>query len=277
MPQGTVAVIGRPRVGCRMFRDGAFPVSMSTDRAGLRGHRDHYSQDLSRCPKTPISARVHHAGIVAVMRSERGELLADVAAALLAGGVDVIEVTFTVPRAHRVIEQVADRLEGKILLGAGTVLDTETARIAILSGAQFIVSPTVNVDVIRLCHRYSKLAMPGAFTPTEVLSAWEQGADIVKIFPSDVSGPAYLTALRGPLPQVRMMPTGGVNLETAAPFLHAGAYALGIGGSLVDSKAVAAGDLPAIERPRPPVCRGCAAGPGAVRRRVPAGLDRPAC
>jgi 2-dehydro-3-deoxyphosphogluconate aldolase/(4S)-4-hydroxy-2-oxoglutarate aldolase len=193
-------------------------------------------------------ARVHQTGIVAVMRSPRPELLADVAGALLAGGVDVMEVTFTVPRAHDVLEQVAARAGDQVLLGAGTVLDAETARIAILSGAQFVVSPTVSPEVIRLCHRYDTLVMPGALTPTEVLAAWELGADIVKIFPSEVTGPAYLKALAGPLPQVRLMPTGGVNLETAAAFLHAGAYALGVGGSLVDPKAVAAGDLGRIEK-----------------------------
>jgi 2-dehydro-3-deoxyphosphogluconate aldolase / (4S)-4-hydroxy-2-oxoglutarate aldolase len=191
--------------------------------------------------------RVRQTGIVAVIRAASGDLLVDVAEALLAGGVDVMEVTFTVPQAHQVLARLAERLGSKILLGAGTVLDPETARIALLSGAEFIVSPVVNLDVIRMCRRYDKLAMPGALTPTEVLTAWEAGADVVKIFPSDVAGPAYLKALGGPLPQVRMMPTGGVNLETAAAFLGAGAFALGIGGSLVDPKAVAAGDLSKIE------------------------------
>lgn len=193
-------------------------------------------------------SRIQRSGIVAVIRSDRGELLADVAEALVAGGVDVMEVTFTVPQAHRVLERVAERLGERILLGAGTVLDPETARIALLSGAEFIVSPSVNLEVIRLCRRYSKLVMPGALTPTEVITAWENGADIVKIFPSDTSGPAYLKALKGPFPQVRLMPTGGVNLDTAAAFLHAGAFALGVGGALVDPKAVAAGDLGKIEK-----------------------------
>jgi 2-dehydro-3-deoxyphosphogluconate aldolase/(4S)-4-hydroxy-2-oxoglutarate aldolase len=193
-------------------------------------------------------ARVRQTGIVAVIRAASGELLVDVAEALVAGGVDVMEVTFTVPQAHQVLARVAERLGDRILLGAGTVLDPETARIALFSGAEFIVSPTVNVDVIRLCRRYDKLALPGAFTPTEVLTAWEAGADIVKVFPSDVSGPTYLKALRGPLPQIRLMPTGGVNLQTAADFLAAGAFALGVGGSLVDPKAVAAGDLAKIEQ-----------------------------
>jgi 2-dehydro-3-deoxyphosphogluconate aldolase/(4S)-4-hydroxy-2-oxoglutarate aldolase len=191
--------------------------------------------------------RIRSTGIVAVIRAPSGELLADVAEALLAGGVEVMEVTFTVPQATRVLERVGERLGQRILLGAGTVLDPETARIAMLSGAEFIVSPTVNVDVIRLCRRYDKLVMPGAFTPTEVLTAWEAGADVVKIFPSDFVGPGYLKVLRAPLPQVRMMPTGGVSLETAPAFLAAGAYALGVGSSLVEAKALAAGDMKRIE------------------------------
>ena len=185
-------------------------------------------------------------GIVAVVRAPSGDLLADVAEALLAGGVKCIEITFTVPGAIRVIEQVADRLGDRILLGAGTVLDAETARTALLAGARFIVSPVVNRRVIEMCQRYDRLVMPGAFTPTEVLSAWEQGADIVKVFPSDATGPKYLKALHGPLPQVKLMPTGGVNLETAAEFLRCGACALGVGGSLVESSAVKAGDFERI-------------------------------
>ncbi len=185
--------------------------------------------------------------IVAVVRAPSGELLADVAEALLAGGITVMEITFTVPAAHKIVEQVASRLGDRILLGAGTVLDPETARIALLSGAEFLVSPAVNLDVIAMAQRYDKLMMPGAWTPTEVLTAWQAGADIVKVFPSDVSGPRHLRALHGPLPQVRLMPTGGVNLDTAADFLKAGACALGIGSSLVTSRAVAEGNLKEIE------------------------------
>lgn len=191
--------------------------------------------------------RVLQTGIVAIIRAPSGELLADVAEALLAGGIDVMEVTFTIPGAIRVLEQVSSRLGDRVLLGAGTVLDTETARAAILSGAEFIVSPSTNIEVIGVCKRYSKLSMPGAFTPTEVIAAWQAGADIVKIFPSDVHGPKYLKALRGPYPQVRMMPTGGVTLETAADFLKAGACALGVGGSLVEARALADRDLARIE------------------------------
>jgi 2-dehydro-3-deoxyphosphogluconate aldolase/(4S)-4-hydroxy-2-oxoglutarate aldolase len=191
--------------------------------------------------------RIIDCGVVAVVRAPSGEMLVDVAEALLSGGVDTIEITFTVPRAHRVLEQVADRLGDKIVLGAGTVLDPETARTALLAGAEYIVAPTVNLDVIRLCRRYDKAVLPGALTPTEVLSAWEAGADIVKVFPSDLTGPGYLKALAGPLPQVRLMPTGGVDLDTAADFLRAGACALGLGSALVERKAVLAGDMARIE------------------------------
>jgi len=194
-----------------------------------------------------VVRRIIQGGIVAVMRAPSGEMLQQVAEALLAGGVETIEVTFTVPGAAQVIEQVAQRLGHKVLLGAGTVLDPETARTAILAGAEFIVSPTLNLEVIRLAHRYDKAVLPGALTPTEVLTAWEAGADIVKVFPADLTGPGYLRALRGPLPQVRLMPTGGVNLITAAEFLRAGACALGIGGALVETKSVAAGDFSRIE------------------------------
>jgi 2-dehydro-3-deoxyphosphogluconate aldolase/(4S)-4-hydroxy-2-oxoglutarate aldolase len=190
--------------------------------------------------------RLLDSGIVAVIRAPSGDILGDVAEALLEGGIDVIEVTFTVPKAHRAIEQVADRLGDKIVLGAGTVLDAETARTAMLAGAEFIVSPTTNLDVIRIARRYDKAVLPGALTPTEVLAAWEAGADIVKVFPSDLTGPSYLKSLRGPLPQIRLMPTGGVNLDTAADFLRAGACALGIGGALVSGKAIADRDFDGI-------------------------------
>lgn len=192
-------------------------------------------------------ARVLDTGIVAVIRARSGDLLADVAEALLAGGIDVMEITFTVPGAVRVLERVAERMGQRVLLGAGTVLDPETARAALLAGAEFIVSPHTNLDVIRLCRRYSKLVMPGAMTPTEVVTAWQAGADIVKVFPSEITGPKYLRALHGPLPQIRLMPTGGVDLNTAADFLRCGACALGIGGSLVEKKAVETGDMTRIE------------------------------
>src|SRR5213080_4463168 len=177
-------------------------------------------------------------GIVAVVRSSDSQQLVEVARALADGGVTVIEITMSVPNALDVLRQVRQALGDRVLLGAGTVLDPETARAVLLAGAEYIVAPTVNVDVIRLCQRYDKLVMPGAFTPTEILTAWEAGADIVKVFPADVVGPAFFKAMRGPLPQIRLMPTGGVDLTTAASFLRAGACCLGIGSQLVEPKAV---------------------------------------
>jgi 2-dehydro-3-deoxyphosphogluconate aldolase/(4S)-4-hydroxy-2-oxoglutarate aldolase len=178
-------------------------------------------------------------GIVAVVRSPDSRQLVDVVGALAEGGVTVAEITMTVPDALDVVRQVRQALRDRVLLGAGTVLDPETARAAFLAGAEYIVAPTVNLEVIRLCRRYDKLVMPGAFTPTEILTAWEAGADIVKVFPAEVVGPAFFKALRGPLPQVRLMPTGGVDLTTAADFLRAGACCLGVGSQLVEPKAVA--------------------------------------
>lgn len=205
-----------------------------------------YSTQLAHMSKDDDLKRVLDRKMIAVVRLPSGEQLVDVAEALLAGGVDVLEITFTVPKATAVLETVADRMGDRVLLGAGTVLDTETARAALLAGAEYLVSPTLNLDVIEMARRYGKLVMPGAFTPTEILTAWEAGADIVKVFPSDVTGPKYLKAVRGPLPQVRLMPTGGVNLNTAAEFLKAGASSLGIGGSLVEPKAVADGNFDRI-------------------------------
>ena len=190
--------------------------------------------------------RVTDCGIVAVVRFSDPRPLVDVVRAQADGGVTVAEVTFTVPNALDVIREAKRQLGGRVLLGAGTVLDPETARAAILAGAEFVVAPNTNPDVIRLCRRYDKLVMPGAFTPTEILAAWEAGADVVKVFPADVVGPAFFRAMRGPLPQVKLMPTGGVDLTTAAEFLAAGAVCLGVGGHLVDPTAVAAGDFARI-------------------------------
>jgi len=190
--------------------------------------------------------RVLDGGMVAIIRADSGEQLVGVAEALYEGGIEVIEVTFTVPRVLEIISAIRDSLGEKILLGAGTVLDAESARAAMLAGAEFIVCPTVNLDVIRICRRYDKLVMPGALTPTEVLTAWEAGADIVKVFPADVGGPGYLRALHGPLPQVKLLPTGGVDLETLGGFFDAGACAVGLGSSLVEKQAVATGDMARI-------------------------------
>jgi 2-dehydro-3-deoxyphosphogluconate aldolase/(4S)-4-hydroxy-2-oxoglutarate aldolase len=178
-------------------------------------------------------------GIVAVVRSQDSQQLVEVVRALADGGVTVAEITMTVPGALDIIKQTRAALGDRVLLGAGTILDTETCRAALLAGAEYVVSPTLNLDVIKLCQRYDKLVMPGAFTPTEILAAWEAGADIVKVFPADVVGPAFFKAIKGPLPQIRVMPTGGVDLETASSFLKAGACCLGVGSMLVDPALVA--------------------------------------
>src|SRR5436305_3577885 len=163
--------------------------------------------------------RVLDGGIVAIVRSPDSSKLVEVCRALADGGVTTVEITMTVPDALDVLRQVRTALGDKILLGAGTVLDAETARAVLLAGAEFVVAPVVNLDVIRLCRRYNKLVMPGAFSPTEILAAWDAGADVVKVFPADPLGPAFFRAMRGPLPQVRLMPTGGGDLTTAAEFL----------------------------------------------------------
>lgn len=190
--------------------------------------------------------RILDAGLVAIVRSTDPTQLVDVVSALADGGITAAEITFTVPNALDVIRQARAALADRVVLGAGTVLDPETARAALFAGAEFLVSPALNLDVIKLAHRYDVPVMPGAFTPTEVLAAWEAGADIVKIFPADTGGPAYLKALRGPFPQIRMMPTGGVDLNTAELFLKAGACCLGVGSSLVQTKLIALGDFDQI-------------------------------
>lgn len=191
--------------------------------------------------------RVLDRGIVAILRATNGDKLVQVAEALVAGGIDVIEVTFTVPRVLDIISAVRDKLGDRILLGAGTVLDAESARAAMLAGAEFIVTPVVSRPVIETCRRYDKLVMAGAFTPTEILTAWEAGSDIVKVFPADIGGPNYLKAVHGPLPQVRLLPTGGVNLETLESFVKAGASAVGLGTALVEKSALERGDMQRIQ------------------------------
>lgn len=180
-------------------------------------------------------------GIVAVIRMKEPEKLRAVVDALAEGGVRALEVTMTVPRAIEMIGQLAPLLPKGFLLGAGTVLDAETARLAILAGAQFVVGPVFRPDVITMCHRYDVAAMPGCFTPTEILSAWEAGADIVKVFPATALGPGFFKDVRGPLPQVKLMPTGGVTLDNAGDWIKAGAVAVGVGTALLDAKAIAAG------------------------------------
>jgi 2-dehydro-3-deoxyphosphogluconate aldolase/(4S)-4-hydroxy-2-oxoglutarate aldolase len=196
--------------------------------------------------RNKILSRLIDSGIVAVIRLDNAAHLTAVAEALHTGGVDCIEFTMTTPGALRVLEDVAGRFGADLLLGAGTVLDPETARAAILAGADFVVGPTVNKDMIRLCHRYDKVVIPGAMTPTEICTAWECGADIVKLFPAGVLGPGYLKDVLGPLPQVRLLPTGGVRLDNVAAFVHAGAVGVAVGGELVDRQAVKDGRFEVI-------------------------------
>lgn len=185
-------------------------------------------------------------GIVAVVRGQSGEAVFKAIKAALEGGVNVIEVTFTVPNALGIIRQVAGELGGEVILGAGTVLTPEMAADAVDAGAQFIVSPNTNVATIEKAKSRGVPVFPGALTPTEVLAAWEAGADIVKIFPANVMGPTYLKDLHGPLPDVPLMPTGGVDLSTARDYLENGAAALGVGGGLINKKLMEEGDFAEI-------------------------------
>ena len=187
-----------------------------------------------------VTKEILDVGLIPVIRASSSTEAIAIAKAIEAGGVSIVEVTMTVPRALHVIEKITDYFGDKVLVGAGTVLDSETTRSAMLSGAEFIVSPVLKRSVIEICKRYSKTVIPGAMTPTEVLTAWEAGADLVKIFPCDsLGGAKYLKALKGPLPQVLLIPTGGVKLELVGNFISAGASALGVGSELVNKEAVA--------------------------------------
>jgi 2-dehydro-3-deoxyphosphogluconate aldolase/(4S)-4-hydroxy-2-oxoglutarate aldolase len=180
-------------------------------------------------------------GVVAVVRLDSADQLIRTAQAIREGGVTVIEFTMTTPFALDMIHEAAKTMPKDVLLGAGTVLDPETCRAVILAGAQFVVSPTLNPKVIEMCQRYSKIVVPGALTPTEILTAWECGADMVKVFPASLGGPSYFKDVLAPLPQIRLIPTGGVDLKTTPEFIKAGACAVAVGGNLVDRKAVAEG------------------------------------
>ena len=185
--------------------------------------------------KQDVLARIREVGLVPVVRAQSPEEAATAIDAIRKGGVPILEITMTVPGAVPLIESLARRFGDDALVGAGTVLDPETARAVILAGARFVVSPSLNVDTIALCHRYGIAVFPGALTPTEVVTAWQAGADMVKVFPAgNVGGASYIKALKAPLPQVELIPTGGVSLKTAADFIKAGASALGVGADLVD-------------------------------------------
>lgn len=195
-----------------------------------------------------ILSQITGIGIVPVVRTSSAETAILAIEAIYRGGVRAAEITMTVPGAVHALEKVADQFGDKIVLGAGTVLDPETARICMLAGAEFFVTPSLKPATIEVAKRYSKVVCPGALTPTEVLTAWEAGADVVKIFPcGNVGGPKYIKALKGPFPQIEMIPTGGVNLETAGEFLKAGACAVAVGGELVDGKLIREGRYDLIE------------------------------
>jgi len=194
---------------------------------------------------------IRRAGVVAIMRAKSSDQLLAAADAIKEGGVNAIEVTMTTPGALAVINKAAEKYGAEVLFGVGSVLDAESARAAILNGAQFVVCPTLSFDTITMCKRYSIPVMPGAFTPTEILAAWEAGADIVKVFPASVGGPAYIKAVKAPLPQVRLMPVGGVDLNTTADFIRAGCEVVAVGSALVDQKLLDARDFKTLtERAR---------------------------
>ncbi|TFB08592.1 bifunctional 4-hydroxy-2-oxoglutarate aldolase/2-dehydro-3-deoxy-phosphogluconate aldolase [Candidatus Atribacteria bacterium MT.SAG.1] len=178
-------------------------------------------------------------GIVPVVRASSVDEAINIVDAIVKGGINTIEITMTVPNAIGVIKTIAEKFKDDILLGAGTVLDTETARMSILAGTEFIVSPCLSEELIKICRRYSKIIIPGAMTPTEILKAWEMGADMVKVFPvGNLGGPEYIRAIKAPLPQILLNSTGGVNLENAGEFIKAGSSVISVGSYLLDKKAI---------------------------------------
>ena len=198
--------------------------------------------------------RIEACGIVAIIRASSANELIDAAAAIHTGGVDVIEVTMTTPNALQVISDVSSTYGDSVLVGAGSVLDAETARAVMLAGAEFVVSPVTKADVIEICNRYSKVVIPGAFTPTEILMAWEAGADYVKVFPSSGVGASYIKDVKAPLPHIPLIPTGGITAENAAEFISAGATALGVGSALVNNQLIAAGAFESLTERAKKLC-----------------------
>jgi 2-dehydro-3-deoxyphosphogluconate aldolase/(4S)-4-hydroxy-2-oxoglutarate aldolase len=193
--------------------------------------------------KLEVLRKIADVGLVPVVRAESADEAMKVTDAIRDGGCPVLEITMTVPGALRAMEEVARRYGAEVVVGAGTVLDPETARACILAGAQFVVTPALNVETIAVCRRYSVAVLPGALTPTEVVTAWTAGADVVKVFPCGaLGGASYIKSLKAPLPQVELIPTGGVSVKTAADFIKAGSLALGVGADLVDTKAIREGN-----------------------------------
>jgi 2-dehydro-3-deoxyphosphogluconate aldolase/(4S)-4-hydroxy-2-oxoglutarate aldolase len=183
--------------------------------------------------KPEIIQRLLNPGVIAIIRADSSEQLIDATRALLDGGIQAIEVTMTTPNAIQVIQETRQKFGDKLLMGVGTVLDDGTARLAIEAGAEFVVTPVLRMDVIELCRRFSKPILSGAYTPTEALIAWEAGSDFIKIFPADGLGPNYIKAIRAPLPQLKIIPTGGVDVKTCGDFIKAGCVAVAAGSSLV--------------------------------------------
>jgi len=192
------------------------------------------------------ASRIQDGHVVAVVRLDDLSTAVELTRALSAGGVTSVEFTFTNPRAAEVITTVRDDVGDSAFIGAGTVLDAETARIAILAGAEYIVTPTFRPETILMCRRYSIPTVIGAFTPTEILSAWESGADFIKVHPASLGGPKYFKDVLAPFPHIKLIPSGGVTLDNAADFIKAGAVAVGLGSALVDPKAIEAGNWAAI-------------------------------
>lgn len=193
--------------------------------------------------KSQVLDRIRSIGIIPVVRASSGEEALQAVEAIKAGGLPILEITMTVPGAVRIIETIAKRFGDEVLVGAGTVLDADTARECVGAGAQFVVSPALNLETIAFCRQAGCAVMPGALTPTEIVQAWSAGADFVKVFPCGAMGGAsYIKSLRAPLPQIELVPTGGVSLSTAASFIEAGAAAIGVGADLVDLKAIRSGD-----------------------------------
>jgi 2-dehydro-3-deoxyphosphogluconate aldolase/(4S)-4-hydroxy-2-oxoglutarate aldolase len=213
--------------------------------AAGKEHHDNKALMMKKYKKLDL---IRETGIVAIMRAKSSEQLITAVEAIKNGGVKAVEVTMTTPGALALIEEARQKYGDEILFGAGSVLDTETARAAILAGADFIVAPTLNLDVIALCNRYDIPIMPGAATPTEILTAWEAGADMVKLFPASFGGADLVKAILAPLPQVELMPVGGVDLNTAADFIRKGAAALGVGSSLINQKLLDTGDMAELTR-----------------------------
>lgn len=193
-----------------------------------------------------VTAALEQSGVVAVIRMKDPDKVQAVVDAIAEGGVRAIEVTMTVPNAVALIAALAPRMPKGFAFGAGTVLDAETAARVIDAGAQFIVSPVFRRSLITACHERGVPVTPGCFTPTEILEAWDAGADIVKVFPATALGPGYIRDVRAPLPQVKLMPTGGVTVENAGEWIKAGAVAVGVGSALLDTKAIEAGDYAAL-------------------------------